>query len=155
MRKFTLICQLLHMLDFMSTYFYKRLCMLLYSKRLIPNFLYLILQLGWVLITKYTSLHYLVSTGIQALASIYWRQSNKIINCKPVFVSVISIETHHITIVSHLIEKCLILQGVKIRLSGIGTPWSGDIPLAADKGRRNCVLIRVPTKEKGHCTTVW
>ena len=25
----------------------------------------------------------------------------------------------------------------------------------ADKGRRNCVLIRVPTKEKGHCATVW
>jgi hypothetical protein len=47
------------------------------------------------------------------------------------------------------------IQGVKIRLSGIGTPWSGDIPLVADKGRRNCVLIRVPTKEKGHCTTVW
>ncbi len=47
------------------------------------------------------------------------------------------------------------VQGVKIRLSGIGTPWSGDIPLVADKGRRNCVLIRVPTKEKGHCTTVW
>jgi hypothetical protein len=27
--------------------------------------------------------------------------------------------------------------------------------LVGDKGRRNCVLIRVPTKEKGHCTTVW
>jgi hypothetical protein len=54
-----------------------------------------------------------------------------------------------------LLNSIRLFQGVKIRLSGIGTPWSGDIPLIGDKGRRNCVLIRVPTKEKGHCTTVW
>ena len=47
------------------------------------------------------------------------------------------------------------VQGVKIRLLGIGTPWSGEIPLHVDKGRRNSVLVRIPTKEKGMCVTVW
>ena len=47
------------------------------------------------------------------------------------------------------------VQGVKIRLLGIGTPWSGEIPLQVNKGRRNSVLVRIPTKEKGMCVTVW
>jgi vacuolar protein sorting-associated protein 13B len=47
------------------------------------------------------------------------------------------------------------VQGVKIRLLGIGTPWSGEIPLHVDKGRKNSVLVRIPTKEKGMCITVW
>ena len=38
---------------------------------MIPNLLYLILRLGWVLISKNTSSHYLVSTGIQGLALIW------------------------------------------------------------------------------------
>ena len=47
------------------------------------------------------------------------------------------------------------VQGIKIRLLGIGTPWSGDIPLSIEKGRRNSVLVRVPLKEKGQCLTIW
>ena len=47
------------------------------------------------------------------------------------------------------------VQGIKIRLLGIGTPWSGDIPLNMEKGRRNSVLVRVPLKEKGQCLTIW
>ena len=47
------------------------------------------------------------------------------------------------------------IQGIKIRLLGIGTPWSGDIPLNIEKGRRNSVLVRVPLKEKGQCLTIW
>ena len=47
------------------------------------------------------------------------------------------------------------VQGIKIRLLGIGTPWSGDIPLSIEKVRRNSVLVRVPLKEKGQCLTIW
>ena len=46
-------------------------------------------------------------------------------------------------------------QCVKIRLLGIGTPWSGEIPLLIDKGRKKSVLVRIPTKEKGQCLTIW
>ncbi len=46
-------------------------------------------------------------------------------------------------------------QGVKVRLLGIGTPWSGEIPLRMEKGRRQSALVRIPTKEKGQCLTVW
>ncbi|TRY71636.1 hypothetical protein TCAL_05294 [Tigriopus californicus] len=47
------------------------------------------------------------------------------------------------------------VQGIKIRLLGIGTPWSGEIPLQINRGRNNSVLVRIPTKEKGACLTVW
>lgn len=47
------------------------------------------------------------------------------------------------------------VQGIKIRLLGIGTPWSGEIPLHISRGRNNSVLVRIPTKEKGACLTVW
>ncbi len=44
---------------------------------------------------------------------------------------------------------------IKIRLSGIGTPWSGDIPMAIDKARRSSVLVRIPHKDKSQCMTIW
>ena len=48
------------------------------------------------------------------------------------------------------------VQGIKIRLLGIGTPWSGDIPLSLESvSKRKSVLVRVPLKEKGQCLTVW
>ena len=44
----------------------------------------------------------------------------------------------------------------KIRLLGIGTPWSGENPLQIDKSRsKKSVLVRIPTKEKGQCLTIW
>ena len=46
-------------------------------------------------------------------------------------------------------------QCVKIRLLGIGTPWSGEIPMQLDKSRKKSVLVRIPTKEKGQCLTIW
>ena len=45
--------------------------------------------------------------------------------------------------------------GVKVRLLGIGTPWSGEIPLQIDNGKKKSVLVRIPTKEKGLCLTIW
>lgn len=55
---------------------------------------------------------------------------------------------------SFIVDTSMV-QGIKIRLMGIGTPWSGDIPLKIDKGRKNSVLVRIPTKEKGNCLTIW
>ena len=69
-------------------------------------------------------------------------------------------QQHHRTILSgfesapsFLLEPEYI-QGIKIRLLGIGTPWSGDIPIELPKGRHS-VLVRVPLKDKGQCLTVW
>ncbi len=47
------------------------------------------------------------------------------------------------------------VRGVKVRLLGIGTPWSGDIPVRVDRGRKPSALVRIPTKEKGQCQTIW
>ncbi len=48
------------------------------------------------------------------------------------------------------------VQAVKIRLQGIGTPWSGDIPFdSSPKQRDSAVLVRIPTKDKEHRITVW
>lgn len=55
---------------------------------------------------------------------------------------------------SHIIQPDYI-SAIKVRLSGIGTPWSGDIPLEVDSTRRSSVLVRIPNKDKGKCYTVW
>ncbi len=46
------------------------------------------------------------------------------------------------------------IQGLKVRLLGIGTPWSGEIPLQ-QLAKKKHLLVRIPTKEKGRCLTVW
>ena len=55
---------------------------------------------------------------------------------------------------SHLLEVDYV-HAVRIRLSGIGTPWSGDIPLNSESARKSSVLVRIPHKDKGKCITVW
>ncbi len=47
------------------------------------------------------------------------------------------------------------VQGVKVRLLGIGTPWSGEIPLQIERGRNHSALVRIPMKDKGQWQTVW
>ena len=55
---------------------------------------------------------------------------------------------------SHLLEVDYV-HAVRIRLSGIGTPWSGDIPLNSESTRKSSILVRIPHKDKGKCITVW
>uniref|UniRef100_A0A0K2T0P4 Chorein N-terminal domain-containing protein n=1 Tax=Lepeophtheirus salmonis TaxID=72036 RepID=A0A0K2T0P4_LEPSM len=47
------------------------------------------------------------------------------------------------------------IEGIKIRILGIGLAWSGTIPTILREGRNHSVLVRVPTKEKEHCLTLW
>ena len=54
---------------------------------------------------------------------------------------------------SHLLQLDYV-NAVKIRLSGIGTPWSGDIPVT-ETAKKNAILVRIPHKDKGKCITVW
>ena len=44
---------------------------------------------------------------------------------------------------------------LKVRLLGLATPWSGDIPLEAPVGRRKSFMVKLPLKEKGSSCTVW
>lgn len=55
---------------------------------------------------------------------------------------------------SHILEPDYI-GALKIRIYGIGTPWSGDIPLSVDAGRKSSVLVKLPHKDKGKCLTIW
>ena len=54
---------------------------------------------------------------------------------------------------SHILQLDYV-NAVKIRLSGIGTPWSGDIPVT-ETAKKNAILVRIPHKDKGKCITVW
>ena len=54
---------------------------------------------------------------------------------------------------SHIIEPAYI-QCIKVRLNGIGTPWSGDIPLVLNESSSS-VLVRIPHKEKKKNLTIW
>ena len=51
---------------------------------------------------------------------------------------------------SHLLEANYV-QSLKVRLLGIGTPWSGDIPFDSKKS----VLVKIPSKDRGKCITIW
>ena len=56
---------------------------------------------------------------------------------------------------SHIIEAAYI-QCIKVRLSGIGTPWSGDIPMVLNESSSNSnVLVRIPHKERKKNLTIW
>ena len=44
---------------------------------------------------------------------------------------------------------------LKIRLFGLGTPWSGDIPLEAIAGKRKSFMVKLPLKDKIGSTTIW
>lgn len=53
---------------------------------------------------------------------------------------------------SHLLDTDYV-HALKIRFLGIGTPWSGDIPF--ESTRRDSVLVKIPSKDRGKCVTVW
>ena len=44
---------------------------------------------------------------------------------------------------------------LKVRFLGLGTPWSGDIPLEAPVGKRKSFMVKLPLQEKGSCSTIW
>ena len=44
---------------------------------------------------------------------------------------------------------------LKIRLFGLATPWSGDIPLEADIGKRKSFMVKLPLRDKLGSTTIW
>ena len=44
---------------------------------------------------------------------------------------------------------------LKIRLFGLATPWSGDIPLEAVMGKRKSFMVKLPLRDKLGSTTIW
>ena len=44
---------------------------------------------------------------------------------------------------------------LKIRLFGLATPWSGDIPLEALVGKRKSFMVKLPLKDKIGSMTIW
>ena len=44
---------------------------------------------------------------------------------------------------------------LKIRLFGLSTPWSGDIPLEAAMGKRKSFMVKLPLRDKLGSTTIW
>lgn len=54
---------------------------------------------------------------------------------------------------SHLLETEYV-HAIKIRLQGIGTPWSGDIPMETTP-RRDSLIVRIPHKDRGKCLNIW
>ena len=44
---------------------------------------------------------------------------------------------------------------LKVRFLGLGTPWSGDIPIEAPVGKRKSFMVKLPLQEKGSCSTIW
>ena len=44
---------------------------------------------------------------------------------------------------------------LKVRFLGLGTPWSGDIPIEAVVGKRKSFMVKLPLQEKGSCSTIW
>ena len=44
---------------------------------------------------------------------------------------------------------------LKVRFLGLGTPWSGDIPIEAPAGKRKSFMVKLPLQEKGSCSTIW
>ena len=44
---------------------------------------------------------------------------------------------------------------LKIRLFGLATPWSGDIPLEAVTGKRKSFMVKLPLRDKLGSTTIW